>query len=198
MTTHDRPPTDSSPAEFFESWLPAQYEQVASELQRTPPDAIICVELSGEGGGAWTLSLSGGKLGVTATASDAANITLRQSVDDWRAVTLGARDAQAPASLGASIDKLLTSPALSQLLSNVKGTLRFAIPGFQGRDFATEISFQGAAEPHATITVDADTLDQIRSGALAPAQAFFANKIQISGDAGFAMQVGMTAMTPSP
>jgi putative sterol carrier protein len=198
MTTHDRPPTDS--AEFFESWLPAQYQQVAGELKRTPPDAIICVELSGEGGGAWTLALSGGTLTVTPAASDSANITLRQSVEDWRVVTLGAQGAQVPSltSLGASIDKLLTSPVLGQLLTGVSGTLRFVIAGFQGRDFATEISFQGAAEPHATITVDADTLDQIRSGALAPAQAFFANKIRISGDAAFAMQVGMTAMTPSP
>ena len=115
------------------------------------------------------------------------------------AITVGAASADMPSTttLGASIDKLLTSPALGQLLNGVQGTLRFEIPGFQGRDFATAVTFQGAAEPQATIRVDADTLDQIRSGALPAPQAFFAGKIQMSGDTAFAMQVGMAAMTPA-
>lgn len=193
-----RPPSGISPKEFFESWLPAEFERVRSELKTTPPDATTCVELTGNGGGVWTLSMARGALTVTPTRTDPANITLKLSAEDWQAVSSGAAQGEAVTPSTVLIDKLLTSPALGQILGNVRGTLRFEIPGFQGRTFSVEVTFQGAASPHATISIHADTLDQIRAGTLPIPQAFMAGKIQLGGDTGFAMQVGMAVLTPGP
>ena len=44
------------------------------------------------------------------------------------------------------------------------------------------------------ITLDTDTLKQMRDGTLAPPAAYFAGKIQLGGDVNFAMQLGMAMM----
>ena len=194
MATPNLPPSDIAPAEFFETWLPAEYRRMRADLP-APPDAVIHIALSGEGGGAWTLSLSGGELSVAAGAPDNANIAIRQSVEDWRLVTVQAAEHGPDPAAGATIEKLLTGPALGQVLDTVSGTIRFEVPGLAGRDFATEITFSGAAEPSSTITVSADVLEQIRSGALAAPAAYFSGQIQIAGDPTLAMQVGMAFMS---
>ena len=194
MATPNLPPSDIAPADFFENWLPAEFKRMRADLP-APPDAVINVELSGDGGGVWALTLSGGDLAVATQAADDANIAIRQSVEDWRLVTTQAAEhGSAPAS-GATIEKLLTGPALGQVLNTVSGTIRFEVPGLAGRDFATEITFGGAAAPNSTITVSADVLEQIRSGALAAPAAYFSGQIQIAGDPTLAMQVGMAFMS---
>lgn len=194
MTALNRPPSDITPQAFFESWLPGEYARLMSGLSATPPDLAACIDLSGEGGGAWMLSIRGGSLTVS-QGQDTADVLVRQSVEDWRLVTLEADNADIPVG-SASIDKLLMHSALGQVLAT-RGTLRVEIPGFQGRTFAVAVTFQGANEPSATISVDADTVAQIRAGTLPAPQAFFGGKIQISGDVTLAMQIGMAMMAPA-
>lgn len=195
MATPNPPPKDITPADFFCEWLPKEYERLRPGIATPPPDAVIRIDLTGDGGGTWTLSVKSGALTVTPSATSTPNIAVTQAVEDWRLITTQAAAQGADPAAAASIDKLLMSPALGQLINDVQGTIRFEIPGLQGRDFAAEITFGGAAEPNATITVDADTVDQIRSGTLLAPQAYFAGKIQIVGDPAFAMQVGMAFMS---
>lgn len=200
MATLARPPADITPKDFFETWLPREHARLVAEGAPTPPDVVACVRLDGEGGGAWTLTLAGGQLSVTGQDGQAGatpDIIIEQSVEDWRAVTAGAPGDGPDLSLpeGASLDGWLTNPALHQALQTVKGTLRFEIPGFHGRTFAAAITFQGAAEPQATISIDMETISAMRAGTLPPAQAFFSGKILMSGDTAFAMQIGMALMS---
>ena len=188
------PPSDITPADFFENWLPGQYQTVRAGLAQAPPDAVIGVALSGEGGGDWTLTLASGDLSVAASASDAAQIAIKQSVPDWRLVTTQAASEGADPAAMASIDKLLAHPALGQLLT-VRGSIGLRILGLQGRDFAVDITFGGIAEPACVISVDADTIEQIRSGALPAPQAFFSGKLTMDGDPSLAMQIGMAFMS---
>lgn len=195
MTTIQRPPRDITPRDFFESWLPREYERLGTSVQPAPPDFKAQVELDGDGGGTWALELAGGALTVSSRSLPDAAITMRLGVEDWRAITVGedgGPDLTPPE--GVSIEQWLVNPAIQQVLASVKGTLRFEIPGFQGRTFAVTLMFHGAAEPQATISVDAETVAAIRSGALPAPQAFFAGKILISGDSAFAMQVAMSVM----
>lgn len=195
MATPNLPPSDIAPADFFENWLPTEYQRMRADLPAPPPDAVINVELSGDGGGAWALALADGELSVASAAAADANIVIRQSVDDWRQVTTQAAENGADPTAVAAIEKLLTGPALTQVLDTVRGTIRFEISGLAGRDFATEIAFGGAAEPNSIITVSAETLEQIRSGALPAPAAYFSGQIQIAGDPTLAMQVGMAFMS---
>lgn len=196
MTTIQRPPRDITPKDFFETWLPGEYDRLKASIQPAPPDLKAQVRLEGEGGGTWLLELAGGALTVSTRSAPDAHITVAQSVADWRAITAG-EDGAGPDLTppeGISIQHWFVNPAIHQALASVKGTLRFEIPGFRGRTFAVALTFHGAAEPQATISVDAETVAAIRSGALPAPQAFFAGKILISGDSGFAMQVAMTVM----
>lgn len=196
MTTIQRPPSDITPRDFFESFLPKEYERLKPSGGPTPPSLKLQIQLEGDGGGTWVLALANGALTVSPQAIADADITVTQSVDDWRVVTVGVAtgpDLTLPA--GMSIESLLdVPPAIQQALATTRGTLRVEIPGFLGRTFGLGITFHGAAEPAATITVDAETLAQIRSGALPAPQAFFAGKILLSGDTAFAMQLIMTIM----
>ncbi len=195
MTTIQRPPADITPKDFFESFLPGEYARLKPSGGPTPPNFKVETRLDGEGGGTWVLTLANGALTVSTESAADADITLTQSVDDWRVVTAGAAgsDVTLPDSL--SIEKLLNvPPAIHQILSSTKGSLRVEIPGFLGRTFALGVMFHGGAQPAATISVDAETLAQIRSGALPAPQAFFAGKILLSGDTAFAMQLVMAIM----
>jgi hypothetical protein len=190
-----RPPADIAPGTFFEQWLPAEYARLGSGA--TPPDSAVVVHLDGDGGGAWTLRVQGGALTGKPGAADAADLVLRQTVADWRAAVCG--EDGAPDILPDNVNPMRAlagagSPAAQQMLQSLSGTLVFQVSGFAGRTWAIRVSFKGAASPEATIALDADTMQQMRSGALPPPQAYFAGKIQITGDVNFAMQLGMAMM----
>lgn len=196
MTTIQRPPRDITPKDFFETWLPGEYDRLKASIEPAPPNLAAQIQLEGDGGGTWLLELAGGALTVSNRTAPNADVTLTQSVADWRAITTGedgpGLDLTPPE--GISIQHWFVNPAIHQALASVRGTLRFEIPGFRGRTFAVALTFHGATQPHATISVDAETVAAIRSGALPAPQAFFAGKIQMSGDSAFAMQVAMTVM----
>ncbi|HWN71498.1 MAG TPA: SCP2 sterol-binding domain-containing protein [Haliangium sp.] len=199
MTTIQRPPRDITPRDFFESWLPKEYDRLKASIKPAPPDIKAQVQLDGDGGGTWVLELAGGALTVSSRSVPDADIAVTQSVADWRAITVGedgpGMDLAPPEGMSiGSVASWLANPAIHQVLASVKGTLRLEIPGFRDRTFAVALTFHGAAQPQATISVDAETVAAIRSGALPAPQAFFAGKILLSGDTAFAMQVAMTVM----
>ncbi|MCG8420062.1 MAG: SCP2 sterol-binding domain-containing protein [Proteobacteria bacterium] len=196
-----RPPNDITPARFFETWLPAQYQQLAADLELSPPDISVHVELTGQSGGTWTLVLAGGTLAVNSGTGPDADLMFVQSVDDWRTITTG--EGLDPrfdlAAESSSLDKLLVHPALHQMassVSNIKGTVDFEIRGAGPETLSARMIFHGAAEPHATISVAAETLAEIRDGQTTAPEAYFAGKFQVDGDAALAMQLGMLLMAP--
>ncbi|WP_428268107.1 SCP2 sterol-binding domain-containing protein [Haliangium sp.] len=195
MTDIKRPPRDITPQVFFEQWIPQEYERLTTG-GAAPPDLSAQIQLDGDGGGTWSLRLAGGKLEVAAGSAEQPDVSVVQSVADWRAITVGEEgdgpDLTPPE--GVSIEHWFVNPTIHQALKDAKGTLRFEIPGFYGRTFAAQLTFHGAAEPTATISVDAETVAEIRAGTLPAPQAFFAGKIQITGDSAFAMQIGMAVM----
>jgi putative sterol carrier protein len=201
MATLPRPPRDLSPAQFFETWLPAQFDVLieAARAEKpgvTPPDLTASATLEGEGGGAWTLMVRGGKLTVTPGLPASAEIALAQSVADWQALVHGEEGAPEIATPGGNPLAMLasTNPVLVQMLRELRGTLRLEMPNYAGRTWAITVTFNGATAPESTISVDAATALEIRRGTLQGPQAFFSGKIQLRGDTAFAMQVGMTLM----
>jgi putative sterol carrier protein len=73
----------------------ATVEQVLQEAVKMAPDkvpgldAVIVLDLAGDGGGKWTLTFTGGSLAVTEGADPAAGATLKLSANDF--VALGRR-----------------------------------------------------------------------------------------------------------
>jgi len=193
-----RPPSDIAPQTFFEEWLPGEYRKLvdATDSKPAPPDTTVVFKLAGEGGGDWTITVKDGELDGAAGAAETADFIFALSTVDWRAIIVGEDGAPQLIPGDANpMDALLAADAsVQQALAAVSGTVIFNVTEFNGRTFVLKLSFKGAAEPEATITVDTDTLAQMRSGAMAPPQAYFAGKIQLGGDVTFAMQLGMAMM----
>ena len=193
-----RLPESITPAQFFEEWLPAQAPALALKPAR---NLNVRVELSGDDGGVWELKVTDAGLttGRGNGAADQADVTIRQSVADWRAVVAGEPGAVnlAPAR-SSPTDLLFIDRAAQQVLSTVRGQVRFEVTGFNGRTWEATVAFgQGAAkdQPDATISVDAETYAAMQARTLPAPQAYFQGKIRISGDANLAMQLGMAMMS---
>jgi putative sterol carrier protein len=193
-TTVPRPPEGITPADFFERWLPAQL----ASAPRPQSQLGVRVVLDGDGGGAWLLTTAADGLHVTAGSEGEADITLQQSVADWRAIVIGEAGAPSLAPGQASpADLLLLDQSAQSVLARVKGTVRFEITGFGDRTWSIAITFgrqPPAVPPSATISVDAETYSGMLARTVQPQQAFFAGKIKLDGDASLAMQLAMAMM----
>jgi hypothetical protein len=201
-TSANRPPRDITPARFFTDWLPREFASEFGAGKRAASDITVAVDLEGEGGGHWVLDVRGGSLSVRAAGESgpAPMVQLWQSVQDWRALAVGEDGANvdlAPPQASA-LDVLFVDPASRQILSAVKGAVRFEVTGYNGRTWGMLVKFgtqPGKADPDATICVDAATYAAILARKLAPPEAYFSGKISLRGDTSLAMQLAM-AMLP--
>jgi hypothetical protein len=195
MPPIERPPTDITPQGFFERWLPEQARAVTAAAP-----LLVRVLLDGDGGGAWDLRLGPSGLSVTAGAAGAeAEVTVVQTVADWRAIAVGEPGAVNLAPPQARpTDVLFLDPEAQRLVQQVTGTIRFEVTGYNGRTWALTVKLGArplaADRPDATISVDADTYAAMLARTLPAPQAYFQGKIKISGDMQLAMQLGMALM----
>ena len=186
-------PSNTTPADFFERWIPGEFTR-ARNAGVTAPEVTFESHLTGDGGGTWTLRVTGGELTVTPGPAASPDLRAEQSVADWRALWIG--EDGAPDVFPRDLD-LVTSLTRSgstngiHLLREQRGTLRLAISGFAGRTWSLTLVFQSAATPAAEVTVDAATMQDLRFGRIDPVSAFFGGKIQLGGDTAWIMQAGM-------
>jgi hypothetical protein len=190
-----RPPAGTTPAEFFETWLPAQ---LAGRKASAQP-ITVRARLEGEGGGVWDLALGEGGLAVTpGGGAGEPDVSMAQTVRDWAAIALGEPGAVslAPAQASAA-DVLFLDAAAQQALTQSKGTIRFEVTGYNGRTWALMVKIGGGPIPEsadAVISVDAETYAAMLRRELPPAAAYFQGKVKIGGDANLALQLGMALM----
>ncbi len=196
----NRPPQDIDASRFFTEWLPQEFKSEFGPGKRTASDITVAVRLEGDGGGYWVLDVHGGVLGVrpAGVSGPAPLVMLRQGVADWRAVAVGEEGAIDLAPPQASpLDVLFVDPQSRQLMSAVKGTVRFEVPGYNDRTWWMQVTFGAQPEadpPDATIIVDAGTYGAILARKLAPPEAYFSGKIQLRGNTALAMQLAMAMM----
>lgn len=93
-----QPPEDISPADFFIRWVP---DAVAGDSERRrklgATDATIEFDLSGEGGGIYTLRVESGRVSGQEGRSEKPDLVVRVDVPTWRALNRG--DVAAPEAL---------------------------------------------------------------------------------------------------
>jgi hypothetical protein len=188
-------PADLTPAQFFESYLPAEWARARAGAA-PPPDATIEIVLDGDGGGTWTIAIAGGAMTTTAAAAARSpDLRVRMTTTDFRAAVQG--EDGAPEIFPRDLD---LARAFARIPSSAagapvgKGALEVGITGFHGRTWHIALESGGAATPAATVTIDADTVAAIRDRKLDPASAFFGGKIQLGGDVAWIMQAGMGFM----
>jgi hypothetical protein len=198
----NRPPRDITPERFFSDWLPREFAAEFGAGKRSAADITVAIELQGEGGGRWTLDVKGGNLSVRPPGAPGPEpmVSLVQTVADWRALAVGEDGANvdlAPPQ-ASPLDVLFVDPQSRQLMSAVKGEVRFEVSGYHGRTWWMQVKFGTQPErsdPDATIAVDAATYAMILARKLAPPEAYFGGHIQLRGDTSLAMQLAV-AMLP--
>jgi putative sterol carrier protein len=195
MNEKRRPPPEITPEAFFTTWLP---EEIARLGAARVPDLCVRVAITGEGGGSWDIEVKGGAL--TTSAADSARsplVTLTLSVQDWRAIMVGE---PGPVSLtppnASPTDLLFVDGSSQQLLQAMTGTFAFEVRNYNGRTWRLLASFKGPATdpPDAVIGTDAETYAALLARTISAPEAYFSQKITITGDAGRGMQVGIALL----
>jgi hypothetical protein len=205
------PPPD--PRAFFSERFPAQLnrrlaeqEQAAEAARRAlegmrAVDASIRFDVQGEGGGTWYVNLAQGRAAAADAPAQPPFLAVSLARDDFEPLWREAGD-DVLAFLGGVSgmgQPLRLTRARVEQIAAVKGTLGFELTGAGGFRLLAHLGVPpegGATAPATTIRVDAAAYRELRSGALAPQDAFLAGKIAIEGDMQLAMQLALAVLAP--
>jgi hypothetical protein len=190
-----RPPAGTTPAEFFEQWLPRTFAAKAKAGLADAP--TVRVTLSGPGGGDWRVHAGEDGLDVERVSTGRApdpDLWIRQPTADFVAAFDG--DADLPELLPptwSALDLLFLDARDVELARQIDGRLLLEIAGKRRRRWALDLGFGksgvGAGRPRATVRVDGATYEGLRTRTVAPMQALLDGRIKIEGDRALAMQV---------
>lgn len=159
---------------------------------RLGAEATICVALEGDGGGTWYVNIKDGEAAIEASAASTPLLTIHQTVDAFRR---GAAAGQS--GLGGPGGNQELTKSRIQRMKGLKGSVEFRMTEAPGGDLSVLLCFGGIDKPttpQTTISVKAADAKKMGSGELNPQVAFMQGALKISGDAAFAMQVGMAMM----
>jgi hypothetical protein len=188
-----RPSPDTTPAQFFQSWLPTHI----GVLGPVDPPLTVRVFLEGAGGGTWDLKRQTDTLEIAPAGDREPEVSVEQSVDDWRAFIIGEPGEinLAPAQTSAAGFYFL-DPAVRRLVSLMKGTARLEVTGYRGRTWAMTVTFgtPWRAAPNATVRVDAASFAAVLRRELTPDDLLSTGKFQAIGDIHLSMQLAMALL----
>ena len=207
-----------STREFIEEVVPALFADVELDAAEQAVELRIGVVLRGpvgdDDGGEWTLHFVGGELGIAEGRSDDCDLTLVQSVADWRSAIWEGR----PALIADVADRVRASgiqalrapeapggaaPDPLRGLSDLSGLIEAVIEsghvtGEGDWRLGVQIGPGPLPEaPQATIRLGAEQADAIREGRLHPLEALITGQLQLDGDLGLILQLQAVAMTMS-
>lgn len=199
------------PRSFYTETLPAQWNRALREQERAVQaaqrlldgmravSATIRVQVEGEGGGTFYLNVHEGVLTPGEAPAHEPFLTLVQDRAGFERLAAEAGDS--PMAFlgglsGLAGEMKLTRDRLENL-QGLRGCVRFEVTGPGG--FALRTHFGPGAVPEAadtTITVAPDAYRKLRTGELAPHDAFMTGQIAVDGDMQLAMQIALAAMAP--
>jgi len=199
------------PKTFFAERFPAQLnrvlaeqEQAASSAQRAleemrAVDASIGFEVRGPGGGSWFVDVERGRSRAVDAPSHPPFLQIAIDREHFEPLWREAGDnvlgfLGGVSGMGAPIK--LTRGRV-ELIAALDGTLGFELTGEGGFRLLARLGAGAPSEPPQTsIRVDAAAYRELRSGALAPQDAFLAGKIAVEGDMQLAMQLALAVLSP--
>ena len=214
-------PTHPVPChEFIEDVVPSLFAEAELEPAEEAIDLKVGIVLRGDAeegsrkdaGGDWTLHFVEGELGIARGREEACEITVVQSVADWRSALWEGR----PALIADLVDQIREQgpealrpprapgggppPDPLKGISDLRGLIEAVIADEQGRDWRVGVLIGPGAipeTPQATIRLGAEQADAIRAGELHPLEALITGQLQLDGDLGLILQLQAVAMTLS-
>jgi hypothetical protein len=213
-----------TPHDFIGNTIPALFtEMVLGEAEKAL-ELKVGVVLRGDEGGEWTLHFVAGELATRSGRSEDCDVTVIQSVDDWRGALWEGRPALISEGIAAVVasgqgslrsaagNPELGNPEALKGLREVRGLIEVIISeenNAPGRDLdATgwRVGVQLGPGPlaeaaGATLRLGTEQADAMRRGDLHPVEALITGQLRIEGDLGLIMQlqaVAMLASMPKP
>ena len=91
MADQPKPPEDITPDDFYLKWMPEQAAAADADQKAKLKglNTVIQFVLTGDDGGEYYLDITDGEIKTGKGKSDAAKLTITQSVADWRAINSG-------------------------------------------------------------------------------------------------------------
>ena len=223
MSAFPNSPVD--PRTFFEETIPALFAEWVPEERERGVDVKLGVVLHSavdDEGGDWTLHFTAGELHVLAGRATDCDLTIVQSVSDWRSAIWEGR----PALIADGVAALTKSgpaglrppggeageghPEALKQLSDLEGLIEAVIAGDPdpadvkdgGRvDWRIGVQFGTGPirdSPDATIQLGTGQAEAIRSGDLHPVEALITGQLRLEGDLGLIIQLQAIAMMAAP
>ncbi len=214
------------PRVFFEDTVPAifadfEFDEVERALDLRL-GVVLLPESETQEGGAWTLHFVEGELGIAEGRSEDCDLTVIQTVADWRSVLWEGRPAwvaemvtrvaeSGPEALRSEMGFLsLRNPAALKGLSEIRGLVEILVEADRS-DATNGVERVGAhgdwrlgllvgpgpipPTPQASIRLGAEQAEAIRRGALHPLEALITGQLRLEGDLGLILQLQAVAMT---
>jgi hypothetical protein len=209
------PDSPVSPRDFIEDVVPSLFAEADLDEAEEAIDLKVGVVLRGtpgDEGGEWTLHFIDGELGIADGRDEACQISVVQSVTDWRSALWEGR----PALIADGFDRIRESgpdalkppsppgggprPDPLKGISDLMGLIEGVIASEGGDDWRIGIRVGPGPipeTPQATIRLGAAQADAIRAGDLHPLEALITGQLQLDGDLGLILQLQAVAMTLS-
>lgn len=222
MSTFPTSPVSSH--EFVEDVVPLLFAEAELDPAEEAIDLKVGIVLHGDpdvesdpaleqdAGGEWTLHFVAGELGIARGRDERCELTIVQSVADWRSALWEGR----PALIADAVDQIrehgpealrpprppggAPPPDPLKGIADLRGLIEAVIADQQGRDWRVGVLIGPGAipeTPQATIRLGAEQADAIRAGALHPLEALITGQLQLDGDLGLILQLQAVAMTLS-
>jgi hypothetical protein len=221
-----RLPSEPVPSRVFvEEALPALFAELelgpderALDLEigivLTPDDTGEDGDAEADRGGAWTLHLVGGELGIAEGRGTGCVVTVVQSVSDWRAALWEGR----PRLVADLVDALAESgpnalraigeanrpknPAALEELRELGGMVEMVVSGEaeSGDDWRVALLIGPGPVPEtaqATVRLGAEQAEAIRRGVLHPLEALMSGSLRLEGDLGLILRLQAIALAAS-
>ncbi|MEZ4218417.1 MAG: SCP2 sterol-binding domain-containing protein [Myxococcota bacterium] len=194
MSANGLPADPLAPAEFCERFLPAWFTSVWRDGVPDAPPLALGLALRGDGGGEWCCRLQSGRLEVAAGGRDSADVTVVQSVEDWRGALWGGRGgafgralarAFAPSSAPALRAARLVPAGSAASLRAIDALVRISIVGEAAGDWSVDLRVGPGPipeEPRAMLAIDVEDAAALARRELDPVSAVLSGRIEVRGD----------------
>lgn len=215
------PPEPVPPRVFIHDTVPALFSELELRAVERELELKVGVVLRDDGGrmegGAWTLHLVQGELGIADGRADDCDVTILQAVDDWRSAFWEGRP-RLVADLVEAIDEARPqelrsigdanrphNPDALRELAEIRGRIDAVIPGDGAGDedhdeWRLAIVVGPGPIPEtadATIRLGADEAEAMRRGALHPVEALITGQLRLEGDLGLIIRLQAIALSAS-
>lgn len=190
-------PRDITPTDFFLKFLPEQFEKTKNKLSEEAKRIyfIMSFEITGEGGGKWTLKIDRGNFFLYEGEDNEANLRIIQTIEDWNASMTGDKGLKWDLPLIEGKGFSLSQQKIDKLKA-VNGSITFKVENAQKGDWEIKIKlgkfFNSGNE--CEIVLSHEDLKTIKRGQLNPQVAFLTGKIRIKGSMALIMKVASCFM----